>query len=186
VLWRPLPEGCGDWYWWGAKGNAPYKWLWQLIYDRFTKYFELDNLIWIWNGQSDTTLVDRRTFDIAAVDLYVKNEKDYGNRFYEEFAAVQKFVGSDKLIAISECGSIPDIDAAFRDNAVWSFFSVWYGKYIQNEKGEYSEEFTSKDAMIRAYNSDGAMTLDEYRKLRGIEPPEADNDTEEETASATD
>ena len=40
--------------------------------------------------------------------------------------------------------------------------------------------------MIRAYNSDGAMTLDEYRKLRGIEPPEAEKDTEEETASATD
>lgn len=186
VLWRPLPEGYGDWYWWGAKGPDAYKWLWNLLYERLTKYFELDNLIWIWNGQSDTTLVDRRTFDIAAVDLYVKNEKDYGNRFYEEFAAVQKFVGSDKLIAISECGSIPDIDAAFRDNAVWSFFSVWYGKYIQNEKGEYSEEFTSKDAMIRAYNSDGAMTLDEYRKLRGIEPPEAEKDTEEETASATD
>ncbi len=168
VLWRPLPEGCGSWYWWGSKGDKPYKWLWQLIYDRFTKYFELDNLIWIWNGQSESSIVDRRTFDIASVDLYLNNEKDYGHRYYEEFAAVQKFVGTDKLLAISECGSVPDIDAAFRDNAVWSFFGVWYGKYIQNEEGGYSEEFTGKEALIRAYNSDGALTLDEYRKLRGF------------------
>ena len=179
VLWRPLPEGYGNWYWWGAKGADSYKWLWNLLYDRLTNYFELDNLIWIWNGQSDSTLVDKRTFDIAAVDLYFNGEKDYGNRYYEEFAAVQKFVGSDKLIAISECGCVPDMDAAFRDNAVWSFFGMWYGKYVQTEKGEYSEEFNSKDALVRAYNSDGAMTLDEYQKMRGIEPPtEAPSETD--------
>ena len=176
VLWRPLPEGCGNWYWWGAKGTADYKWLWQLIYDRFTKYFKLDNLIWVWNGQSESSLVDKRTFDIASVDLYLSSEKDYGDRFYEEFAAVQKFVGSDKLIAISECGSVPDMDTAFRDNAVWSFFGVWYGKYIRTEKGEYNEEYTSKDALIRAYNSDGALTLDEYRKMRGFKEPETDTE----------
>jgi mannan endo-1,4-beta-mannosidase len=185
VLWRPLPEGCGDWYWSGAKGSESYKWLWKLIYDRFTKYFELDNLIWIWNGQSNTAMVDKRTFDIASVDLYFNGEKDYGSRFYEEFAAVQKFTGTDKLIAISECGSVPDMDTAFRDNAVWSFFGVWYGKYVQNEKGEYNEEFTSKDALIRAYNSDGAMTLDEYQKMRGIEPKEKEKEAETSSAPTT-
>ena len=185
VLWRPLPEGCGDWYWWGAKGSEGYKWLWKLIYDRFTKYFELDNLIWIWNGQSNSAMVDKRTFDIASVDLYFNGEKDYGSRFYEEFAAVQKFTGTDKLIAISECGSVPDMDTAFRDNAVWSFFGVWYGKYVQNEKGEYNEEFTSKDALIRAYNSDGAMTLDEYQKMRGIEPKEKEKEAETSSAPTT-
>ena len=181
ILWRPLPEGCGDWFWWGSKGEKSYKWLWQLIYDRFTKYFELDNLIWVWNGQSESSMVDRRTFDIASVDLYLNNEKDYGHRYYEEFAAVQKFVGTDKILAISECGSVPDMDAAFRDNAVWSFFGVWYGKYIQNEDGEYNEEFTNKEALIRAYNSDGALTLDEYRKLRGFDnsKPNAEEKKEE-------
>ncbi len=166
VMFRPLPEGCGEWYWWGADGTDAYKWLWELIYTRMTSYFGLDNLIWIWNGQSKDSLVDRSTFDIAAVDLYISGEKDYGSKFYEEFAAVQKFVGSDKLIAISECGSVPDIDSAFRDNAVWSFFGMWYGKYIQDEEGGYSEEFTSRDALVRTYNSDGALTLDEYKEMR--------------------
>lgn len=165
VLFRPLPEGSGNWYWWGADGAYAYKWLWDLVYKRMTGYFGLDNLIWVWNGQSESTLVDRSTFDIAAVDIYIDGQKDYGSKFYEEFAAVQQFVGSDKLIAISECGSVPDIDSSFRDNSVWSFFGIWYGKYIADENGEYSEDFTSRDTLARTYNSDGALTLDEYKEM---------------------
>lgn len=165
VLFRPLPEAGGGWYWWGADGAESYKWLWNLVYTRMTEYFELDNLIWIWNGQSSDWLVDRSTFDIAAVDLYFDGEKDYGSKYYEKFAALQQIIGSDKLLAISECGSAPDIDASFRDNSVWSFFGMWYGKYISDENGEYSEEFTSREALARTYNSDGALTLDEYIEM---------------------
>ena len=168
VLWRPLHEGYGDWFWWGASGADDYKWLWELMYRRYTNVFELDNLIWIWNGQSESTLVNKSTFDIASLDIYLENGKDYGSR-YEQFLALQKIVGKEKLIALSECSTVPDIDASFRDNAVWSFFGLWYGKYIRDEKGEYSEKFTSKDALIRAYNSEGAITLDEYIKLCGGE-----------------
>ena len=165
VLWRPLHEASGDWFWWGASGADAYKWLWELMYKRYTNYFELDNLIWIWNGQSESTLVNKKTFDIASLDIYLDSKKDYGSR-YEQFLALQKIVGKEKLIALSECSSVPDIDASFRDNAVWSFFGQWYGKYISDDKGEYSEEYTSKDAIVRVYNSDGALSLDEYKKLR--------------------
>ena len=184
VLWRPLHEGYGDWFWWGASGTDAYKWLWQLMYTRMTEYFELDNLIWIWNGQSDTTLVDQATFDIASIDIYMKPDKDFGSR-YEQFLAMQNMVGKNKLIALSECSSVPDIDASFRDNAVWSFFGLWYGKYLRNDKGELSEEFTTKDALIRAYNSDGALTLDEYIKLRGGEPLSTGTTSASTTASTT-
>ncbi|SFX74483.1 glycosyl hydrolase [Ruminococcus sp. XPD3002] len=164
VLWRPLHEGYGDWFWWGAGGEDAYKWLWQLMYDRFTKYFELDNLIWVWNGQSESTLVDKKTFDIASVDIYMGSDKEYGSR-YEQFLALQKIVGKNKIIGLSECSTIPDIDEAYRDNSLWSFFGLWYGKYLCDENGELSEEFTSKDKLVRAYNSDGAITLDEYKKI---------------------
>ena len=73
--------------------------------------------------------------------------------------------GTIKLIAISECGSVPDIDSSFRDNSVWSFFGIWYGKYIADENGKYSEDFTSRDTLARTYNSDGALTLDEYKEM---------------------
>ena len=185
VLWRPLPEGSGKWYWWGASGSEAYKWLWKLLYVRLTDYFELDNLIWIWNGQSESTLVDKNTYDIAAVDLYMNGERDYGDRFYEKFAGLQKTAGKDKLIAISECGSIPDADASFRDNSVWSFFALWYGEYIQDEEGNYSDAYTSKQSLVRLYNSAGALTLDEYRDMTGyVEPAATEATTEEETAEA--
>lgn len=184
VLWRPLHEASGDWFWWGASGTDAYKWLWQLMYTRMTEYFELDNLIWIWNGQSASTLVDKSTFDIAAVDIYMNSEKDYGSR-YEQFAAMQKIVGSNKLIALSECSNVPDIDSAFRDNAVWSFFGLWYGEYLNDKDGNYSDKYNKKESFIRAYNSDGALTLDEYIKLKEESVSEAeknsnDNETSEE------
>lgn len=190
VLWRPLPEGSGDWYWWGADGPEAYKWLWKLLYDRLSVYFELDNLIWIWNGQSESTLVDPSTYDIAAVDIYRSGEKDYGSSYYENFAAVQKFAGSKKPIALAECGSVPDVDSAYRDNALWSFFGLWFGKYVEDENGEYSEKYTSLDRLIKTYNSEGALTLDEYRELssRG-DIPEITVQTEktpESSAAATD
>lgn len=185
VLWRPLPEGSGDWYWWGASGEEAYKWLWDLLYTRLTAYFELDNLIWIWNGQSESTLVDESTFDIAAVDIYHSGEKDYGSSYYENFAAVQKFAGSKKPIALSECGSVPDIDSAYRDNALWSFFGLWFGEYIEDENGEYSEKYTSRDTLIKTYNSEGALTLDEFTELRGRnEIPEITVQTEKVTETA--
>ena len=187
VLWRPLPEGSGDWYWWGASGSEAYKWLWKLMYTRLTNYFELNNLIWIWNGQSRDTLVDGSEYDIAAVDLYFNDERDYGSTFYDKFAGLQKLVGKDKLIAISECGSVPDADSSFRDCAVWSFFALWHGKYIEDGNGGYSDEYTSKQALVRLYNSVGALTLDEYREMTGYVPPqpaeekssEAETETEE-------
>lgn len=186
VLWRPLPEGSGDWYWWGASGEDNYKWLWNLLYQRLSGYFELDNLIWIWNGQSESALVDSSTFDIAAVDIYRSGEKDYGGSYYESFAAVQKFAGSGKPIALSECGSVPDVDGAYRDNALWSFFGLWFGEYIEDEQGEYSEKYTSRENLIKTYNSAGALTLDEYKELRSSkEIPEIKLQTQTENTTQT-
>lgn len=183
VLWRPLHESYGDWFWWGASGVDAYKWLWNLMYKRYTEYFELDNLIWVWNGQSESTLVDKDMFDIASLDIYMQPDKDYGSR-YEQFLALQKIVGKDKLIALSECSVVPDIDASFRDNAVWSFFGLWYGKYLRNEDGEFSETYTSRDNFIHVYNSDGAITLDELIKLRGGEELIPEYDPAETTQAA--
>lgn len=166
VLWRPLHEASGDWFWWGASSVSDYKWLWNLMYTRYTKYFELDNLIWVWNGQSEKTLVDKNTFDIASLDIYLSPEKDFGSR-YEQFLALQNIAGQDKLIALSECSTLPDIDMSFRDNAVWSFFGLWYGDYLHDSEYGFSEMYTKKDSFIKIYNSDGALTLDEYAILKG-------------------
>ena len=37
VLWRPLHEASGGWFWWGAKGPKAFIQLWQVLFDRLTK-----------------------------------------------------------------------------------------------------------------------------------------------------
>ncbi|MCM1313870.1 MAG: hypothetical protein NC205_02110 [Prevotella sp.] len=171
VLWRPLYEASlgydtseGAVYWWGAGGAEPYQWLWNLMYNRYMEYFELDNLIWVWNGMSDVYSVDPSTYDIAAYDLYT-DTANFGSRS-EQLMAIQKYI-NNKIIAVSECDNLPDIDAMFRDNAVWSFFGLWNGEYITDGNGGYSEQYNTKDELIKAYNSVGSLTLDEYKILAG-------------------
>ena len=50
VLWRPLHEADGGWFWWGAKGSEPCIKLWKLLYDRLTNKHGLHNLIWVYNS----------------------------------------------------------------------------------------------------------------------------------------
>lgn len=171
VLWRPLYEASlgydspeGAVYWWGAGGAVPYQWLWNLMYNRYMNYFELDNLIWVWNGMSDVYSVDPSTYDIASYDLYTDTE-NFGSRS-GQLMAVQNYV-DNKIIAVSECDNLPDIDAMFRDNSVWSFFGLWKGEYITDGNGSYSEQYNTKDELIKTYNSVGSLTLDEYKILTG-------------------
>lgn len=61
VIWRPLHEAAGNWFWWGNRAPAgqqdpesvaAYKKLWYTIFDRLMNYHKLRNLIWVWNGQA--------------------------------------------------------------------------------------------------------------------------------------
>ena len=63
-------------------------------------------------------------------------------------------ISSGKLLAISECSNLPDMNAMFRDNAVWSFFGLWYAPYL----GEY----TDNNALVEFYNSEAALTREDY------------------------
>ena len=52
VLWRPLHEAEGGWFWWGAFGPENAKTLYRLVYKRLTETHKLRNLIWVWNSVS--------------------------------------------------------------------------------------------------------------------------------------
>lgn len=157
VLWRPLHEAGGDWYWWGADGAETYRWLWDVMYRRMTQYHDLHNLIWIWNGQSAEYLVD--SYDIASLDIYLSADKAFGSR-YEQFVSLSRMTDGKKILALSEASTIPDLDLMFRDNTIWSFFGLWYGDYLIDEDGSYCEDYTTADKMIAAYNSQGVITRD--------------------------
>lgn len=45
VLWKPLHEATGGWFWWSAQGSQARKQLWDLMYNRLVNIHELNNLI---------------------------------------------------------------------------------------------------------------------------------------------
>lgn len=50
VLFRPLHEAEGKWFWWGAQGPEPAKKLYKIVFDRLTRVHKLQNLVWVWNS----------------------------------------------------------------------------------------------------------------------------------------
>ena len=164
VLWRPLHEAGGGWYWWGADGSSAFAQLWQLLYERMTAYHQLNNLIWIWNGQSAAYTVPERTYDIASVDIYLQPNMQYGSRF-EQFVSLKKITGGRKLLALSECSALPDLEMMQLDCSVWSFFGLWYGEYLMNPDGTFQNVYYSSNDLYNLYNSEQAITLNDFRSL---------------------
>jgi mannan endo-1,4-beta-mannosidase len=169
VLWRPLHEASGGWFWWGATGSAPYIALWNYIYDYFTNELELNNLIWVWNGQNAAWYPGDDTVDIAGYDVYPQNARDYGAQ-KALFTATAKASHNKKIVAMTENGEIPEPDALIREGAAWSWFMTWNdgispeGTADKNNfwTGEYHNTNAHKHAV---YEHDYVITLDELPDL---------------------
>ena len=161
VLWRPLHEAGGEWFWWGAAGPEYYEQLWELLFERLTSYHQLHNLIWIWNAQSADYCVPNDTYDIASVDVYLHSDRNFGSR-YEQFISLARITDGQKILAISECSALPDQKKMLIDQSVWSFFGMWYGEYIMNPDGSFSDLNYSSNDLYNLYNSDLAFNLNDF------------------------
>lgn len=161
VLWRPLYEAGGGWYWWGAAGQDAYVQLWELVYERLSHYHQLNNLIWVWNGQSAAYLVPKDTYDIASVDIYLQPDMQFGSR-YEQFFALARITEGKKLLGISECGSFPDPEMMQLDQALWSFFGLWCGDYLMQPDGSLNESYYSSMDLYNLYNSKLTLSLNDF------------------------
>ncbi len=157
VLWRPLHEASGGWFWWGSSGNEAYKWLWKLMYERQTYYHKLNNLIWVWNCHDASWYVGDDKCDIISADIYTGTHISSSQvKTYQEFNKIS----STKMIALSECDTPPEINFMLRDRAMWSWFGVWSGEYLMDQYGDMSEKYTSKDQFIKTYNHKNVITLE--------------------------
>jgi mannan endo-1,4-beta-mannosidase len=74
VLWRPLHEAEGGWFWWGAKGPEPCKKLWRILYERLTVHHGLNNLIWVWNSVRPAWYPGDDVVDIVSADTYTQGD----------------------------------------------------------------------------------------------------------------
>ncbi|GHT75065.1 mannan endo-1,4-beta-mannosidase [Bacteroidia bacterium] len=132
VLWRPLHEASGGWFWWGSQGPEACKKIWQIMFDKFTNEYHLNNLIWVWTSEANRSALNwypgDDCVDIIGMDIY--EEGNHGSQMLS-FEELRKIYNGKKILTISECGSIPDITAMKRDNSVWSYYMPWYGAHTK-------------------------------------------------------
>ncbi|GKT46133.1 mannan endo-1,4-beta-mannosidase [Colletotrichum spaethianum] len=157
VLWRPLHEAEGQWFWWGAKSPEACKKLWALLYDRLTNHHELNNLIWIWNSIAADWYPGDDTVDILSADVYAQGHGPMTTQYNDLIT-----LGQDKkLIAATEVGSAPFPDLLQAYEAHWLYFCVWGDTFINNA------EWNSIDDLKKIYESEYVLTLDEIQEWRG-------------------
>ncbi len=125
ILWRPLHEAEGGWFWWGAKGPEPFKKLWRLMFERLTKTHGLHNLIWVdSSGLKPEWYPGDDVVDIVGIDAYPSDVSDPLSPTWDELLARYN---SRKLLALTEFGGVPDVDKAARFGVRWSYFVSWTG-----------------------------------------------------------
>jgi mannan endo-1,4-beta-mannosidase len=168
VLWRPLHEASGGWFWWGASGAKPCIALWEYMYDYLGNTKGLNNLIWVWNGQAAEWFPFVDTVDIVGCDIY-PGERNYNSQKTKFNETLRMVPGQDRMVALTENGAIPDPDRCKSDGAMWSWFMTWNDNSGSNQ-GDSGNFWTGETHNTNAhknhvYHHDLVITLDELPDL---------------------
>ena len=147
VLWRPFHEAAGGWFWWG-KDAASFKSLWIAMFNYF-KTEGLDNLIWVWTteGNDADWYPGDQYVDIVGRDVYNKETADC----VSEYTSIAENYGN-KIVSLSECGTVGLISEQWASGARWSWLMPWYDG--TNEDGSpvvHADEAWWKDAMSQEF-----------------------------------
>lgn len=155
VLWRPLHEAEGGWFWWGAKGPKPCKQLWKILRDRLEGYHHLNNLIWVWNSANPEWYPGDGQVDIVSIDSYPSDHTDPMSGTWEPL--IKQFNGK-KMLALAEFPGAPDVDRMFRFGVRWAYFVSW--------TGSVGPSSTKPEILTRVYRSPRVITQAEWKKGR--------------------
>lgn len=161
VLWRPLHEAPGGWFWWGAKGAGPFKELWALMYDRLTNFHSLHNLIWVYTA-TDTFNADwypgDQYVDVVGLDIYA----DASSNMSGNWGSALTPLNGRKLVTLSETGNLPNADKVRAFGTWWSWFAVWTGTdYIKKQP---------VDQLKAVFLDNDVITRDELPDWRYVAP----------------
>lgn len=171
ILWRPLHEASGGWFWWGASGPEPYLWLWNLLYDKLTNEYGLNNLIWVWNGQNAAWYPGDGTVDMIGEDIYA-GERVYASQS-AKFMECLDYTPTRKMIILSENGCVPDPELVFRDGTVWGSFCTWSGDFVLKSAkfNNPSEQYTEKWLLQKMYSDERVVTRADIPDLKAAPEP---------------
>lgn len=140
LIWRPFHEASGNaisggsaWFWWGREGAEVFKKVWIDMFDYF-KEKGIRNLIWVWTTQTGYGY-DTAKGILSDADWYPGDEyvdiigRDEYTRTVAESAAEFVTISEtfpNKMVTLSECGSVAKLSEQFAQGATWSWAMPWY------------------------------------------------------------
>ena len=126
VLWRPMHENNGTFFWWGGR-PGPYgtAMLYREVYNRMVNVHHLNNLVWVWNqngpapgGEFYNFYPGPQYVDVVSYDNY----SQLADRYYQEILTI----ANGKPIGLGEVGSIPTPEV-LKAQPKWVFYMTWGG-----------------------------------------------------------
>ena len=170
VLWRPLHEASGGWFWWGTDREG-YIALYRLLYDKLVNEHGLHNLIWVWNGQNPAWYPGDDVVDMLGDDPYHEDFLDPG--FSRRFRSTHRAAPA-RMVGMSENNKVPDVCAMRLFNTRWQYFVLWDREMILKRAPdaasspggdgfarEYLDDYVSEKDLRDTYNHGQVLTLDE-------------------------
>ena len=161
VLWRPLHEASGKWFWWGTDGAKACVALYKLMFDTFVNKKGLHNLIWVWTTDEAPDALDwypgDEYVDVVGRDYYYYPREANHASLVSSFEKVKEMYGAKKIVTLSENGSVPYPDEMKADGANWSWFMPWYGDYAMEGWANDNNAESWKTVM----NNDYIITLED-------------------------
>jgi mannan endo-1,4-beta-mannosidase len=176
ILWRPLHEASGGWFWWGASGPEAYKKLYILLYERLTGEYGLNNLIWVWNGQDAEWYPGDEYVDIIGEDIY-HGEKVYTSQISSYLNAVKNYSKEMKMVYLTENGCLFDPDLARRDGAMWGIWCTWQGEFVAKNTAIFtlSEQYTEESIIKKVYEDKDVLSKADLPDLSTYEIRSSDS-----------
>ena len=161
LLWRPLHEASGKWFWWGTDGAEACVALYKLMFDIFVNQKGLHNLIWVWTTDEAPDALEwypgDEYVDVVGRDYYYYPREENHASLVSSFEKVKEMYGAKKIVTLSENGSVPYPDEMKADGANWSWFMPWYGEYTLESWAHDNTAESWKTVM----NNDYIITLED-------------------------
>jgi len=136
VLWRPLHEIDGGWFWWTDKEKPENTAaLWRMMYDHFTRERKLNNLIWVYSaGVGNKTVEYRKRFypggdyvDISGIDIYSVDFKTADPKYWDYWKTMLQ-VSPGKMLACGEGDATPNPELMQQGKLPqWLYVLPWWG-----------------------------------------------------------
>jgi len=160
VLWRPMQEMNGNWFWWGSRSSPDdpenYKRVYKDMFDYFTEKKKLNNLIWVYSvavhcGRNYSKKPSYYYPGDDYVDIVGTNVYESEGFSICDYRAIEEL---GKPVALTECG--PDhakMDGSFdntlmieaikshaNDIIYWTTWHDWPDHYVSMVSNKKAKE----------------------------------------------